>query len=305
MTRVVFYAVLCLTTLVTLSVVTSSFSTDEKQHWSTQVVPSSFRQQFLNHLLKYPDPDTQKATFIIGTSHVSAGFGRCLDSSIRTYAKPTMNAANYLRIAETLMLAASMNELQSTDLILEVSLIDNTPEQNQQAGLIFNALLKDSPLLLLLHMLSDNLSTYSVECLESSKPRSHTELLTKSQQQLAVLSPSKIDTMLTNYLQQVDALLSVCDNSQIQQFTLISLPIHTNLYNIPEVQKMFNAVEQRIQQHLAKRRPLHHCRVNYVNLTALGREFPDNKFWIDPGHFTPEVGRRVLSELQKVHVAQQ
>lgn len=302
--KILFYTLLSVCSLGVMWLASSQFEQSAITALSDSSKANSvgLSEPLLNAVLKrQSDTQSQQAsTFVVGTSHVALGFDGCKNKSLRMYVKPSVDGQNHIGIAKALMMAAQMQQLKAANVVLEVSLIEDKKSVTGE-GIIYQSLLAENPLMLFLKLVGEGLRTPQGQCHSQQRRIDDNTLLEKSRQLSRTLQPQRLAALTQTYMSYVDELLAVCANTPAVRLTLVSLPIHPELYAEPAVQQTFKYIEQHVAQHLAKTSASQQCHIAYLNLTPLGAEFSENRYWIDPGHFTPEVGKRVLTEIQQAH----
>jgi hypothetical protein len=103
------------------------------------------------------------------------------------------------------------------------------------------------------------------------------------------------------YIYHLNKLVNVCSNTGNSRITLVSFPVRSDLYALPRVRNAFNFLGSEIMAYLDSIQGKNSCDISYINLVELGTEFPEHRFWVDPGHFRPEVGERIFQEIELFH----
>mgnify|MGYP003671441227 CR=1 FL=1 len=288
MPKLFFYITLSLATTLCLYFVYKATDYTDQENLIKDIIPQELRFKLLNIDLPEKALIQERETIIIGTSHVQMGFDTCTSKSINKLSGNLMTGEKSINIA-----IALVSEMNTPHLILEVTLL-NSDEKRSQKNITKAAeyVLSGAPILF--------------EYLQRPKQRNcaprKNRILKEDVLEVSLLASEKFDqtdinTLFVQYRKNLNKLINACDNTEESRITLVTLPIHPDLLATQNIQKTFKLLESNILNHLKNMRNDHACNIEYINLIELGYEFSEKKFWIDPGHFLPEVGDRVLEKI--------
>jgi hypothetical protein len=232
-------------------------------------------------------------TIIVGTSHVLLGFDSCANNSIKLIAQNAMTAKTSINTAESLIY-----DINDLNLILEVSLIESQLPLSKTTTVIFQYAHSGAQGLLNLaanvfHLHNDSCNAPENEVNENTNQLDKSRALTNN------LDQTEVSKLFSQYQRLLNNLVSICDDSvNNPRITLVSFPIQPSLFASPKIQTAFQQLEINMQNYLKTIHEKHSCNIRYINLTSLGAEFPEKKYWSDPGHFRPEIGKRVIEKIE-------
>lgn len=267
-------------------------------------LPKYFHGMFFNSGASINNIRSENHRFIIGTSHVWTGFNECVNKRISQIFEPSMTGEVSIIRANALMSDALLNNVNNVNLILEVTLIEwDRAQSGKQITFLSGYVLEALPIIY--NAIVVKVGKYDINCDKQHDRQFDEKQLAISIEESKRLDSLNVDSLFFNYKKNLTTLIKVCESTKNSRVTLVSLPIHPDLYAIENVRNSFQTLESNINAYLSKVANTHSCDISYLNLVTLGAEFPEQKFWSDPGHFLPEVGEQVLKEIELFHAAKQ
>lgn len=300
MKKLYFYITLCLITILSCYYIVkvTDYSTD--QNFIRDNSPTYLKSMVLNLVIPMEEMKENNHSFIVGTSHVSFGFDACKNESIQIISEFSMTAESSFRIANALLNEAFIKHQEKMNLILEVTLIEGITAQSQKNITPLSDYVLDGASIINQSILN-TLNTNKISCLEEDRAPYDEKDLNDSIAKSTELNDLNIKKLFSQYERYLEKLIKTCENTHSPRITLVSLPIHPDLYSHPNVKNTFQTLESNVAGYLKKIQHTHSCNISYLNLTALGADFPEKQFWRDAGHFYPYIGSAVLKEIEAFH----
>ena len=295
MSKLLFYVTTSLTTILTLYLIHKVTDYSIKENPIRDHTPKTLRSMLSTNSILTKLVKNKTETIIIGTSHVLMGFDSCSNDSIKLIGQSVMTAKSSINIAESLIY-----EVNDLSLILEVTLIRSERHLKKTTTIVSQYVHRGAQGILNLVanvFRRNNDSCNSPENVDNK----NVDYLKTSRMETKRFDWEEVNNLFSQYQKLLNNLVNVCDNSTNPKITLVSLPIHPDLLAIPEIQTAFQQLETNMLNYLKTIHEEHSCNISYLNLTSLGAEFPEQKYWKDPGHFFPEVGDRVLDKIDLLY----
>lgn len=297
MSKLLFYFILCSATTLSAYIINAAGDYSVKDN----IIPTSIRLLVLNAKLPEEKSEDLHDTFVIGTSHVRTGFDRCSTNSVNTRFESSMSGKKSIRLAKSIMVSSFIEERGHLDLIIEATVIEDiNTSRHRENGILFNYLGTDIPHIV--DVLKGILLNKDKRCDVIESTYTHEADLKRSRELADDMNDKYMRRLLVEYITDLDDLVKVCSETQNATITLVSLPIHSDLYAIEAIKQNFSLLETQITAYLSGVQQNNSCDISYLNLVKLGAEFPDKKFWFDPGHFNPPLGDRVIREIELFQV---
>lgn len=297
MKKIALYVVLSAVTITILTAIGGLFQIKSNLVWVEKFVPRFIENKLFSSLLSHSSHDSETATFVIGTSHVVVGFDPCATPAVKTYYGDPAQWYQFFNLSRAIMVGSTKLDLKGASIVMELSLFDKTSKVEQK-GFLHSGLLDKQYFSLFVSTLNYGLFKRRAECNDYSTSKFQEAALQNSIATLGQVDPASLRKMLEEYKKNIKSLIQTCEQSSIRNITLVSLPIHPILYNRKEVQQTFNTVESSLAVFFESQKGKHSCNIQYLNLTSMGNDYSDVKYWYDPGHFLPEVGVDILKRIE-------
>lgn len=300
MKKLYFYIILCLITILSCYYIVkvTDYSTDK--NFIRDNSPAYIKKIFLNLIPPMEGIEGEKRTFIVGTSHVFFGFDSCKNESIQVISEFSMTAESSIHIANTLLSEAFIKHQEKMNLILEVTLIEDITAQSQKNITPFSDYVLDGASIIYQSIMSKLVNNKN-HCTEPDDIYYDEKKLNDSLAKSTELNDLDVKKLFSQYERHLDKLIKTCENTHSPRITLVSLPIHPDLYSHQKAKNTFQTLESNLTGYLKKIQHTHSCNISYLNLTTLGADFPEKQFWRDAGHFYPYIGSAVLKEIEAFH----
>lgn len=300
MKKIALYVTLSVLTITILTAIGGLFQIKSNLEWVEKFVPSFLENKLFSSLLTHSSNDSEAATFVLGTSHVVVGFDPCATPEIKTYYGAPRQWHQFFALSRAIMVGATKLDLKGASIVMELSLFDKTSKIKQK-GFLHSSLFDKQNFSLFTSTLNHGLFKRRTVCNDYSTSKFQEMALQKSIATLEQVDPVSLHPMLEEYKENLTRLIQTCEQSSIRNITLVSLPIHPILYNRKEVQQTFHAIENSLSVFLDDQKAKHSCDIKYLNLTSMGNDYSDVKYWRDAGHFLPEVGVDILKRIESAY----
>lgn len=296
MSKLFFYIMLSSVAMLSFYFFKQGLDYSEKEN----IVPKELRLMMLDAEQLNRNSNNQKNVFVIGTSHVGSGFSECYNTSVNRRFESNISGKKSIRLANSIMFSSFLEGRNNINLILEATIIEDVIVSRQKEnGILYEYISTVLPVIS--DTLKSKLSSEDKGCGELPLNDNHAPDLEYSRTLSEKIDHEYMTQLFSAYTNDLDSLVRVCNDTKNARITLVSLPIHSDLYAIPDVRNVFNLLDSKMTTYLTSVQRYNSCDISYLNLTKLGAEFPEQKFWADPGHFLPEVGERVLQEIELFH----